>query len=89
MMIRRDIPDRVGKLAPFLSWDPDPYLVSATTGGWCGSWTATLPANRIPIRGRFEEKARRVQLYPQLDQGHRGCLQRRRQALRVRSIRTR
>ena len=32
MMIHRKITDRVGELAPFLSWDEDPYLVNTEDG---------------------------------------------------------
>jgi len=32
MMIHRKVTERVGELAPFLSWDEDPYLVSTEDG---------------------------------------------------------
>jgi len=36
LLMRRNIRDRVAALAPFLSFDQDPYIVVATTDGFRG-----------------------------------------------------
>ena len=36
LLMRRNIRERVEALAPFLTFDPDPYIVSARTAGFSG-----------------------------------------------------
>ena len=49
ILIRRNISDRIARIAPFLNQDHDPYMV-IQTAGWSGSSTATRSAITIPIR---------------------------------------
>ena len=47
MMYRR-IAERVERIAPFLSYDPDPYLDDHATAGWSGCRTSTRRRERYP-----------------------------------------
>ena len=77
MMIHRDVRERLAKLASFIDWDPDPYLVVTDEGrlvwmvdGYTSSW-------RTPTRGRMRiGDIGHGQLHPQLRKADRRCLRR-------------
>ena len=50
MMIHRRIRERLDTLAPYLTWDNDPYLVITSGAGPSGWWTATPRRTRILSR---------------------------------------
>ncbi len=71
MMMHRRVTDRVSRLAPFLEWDPDPYLVIAADGRlvWMIDGYTTSDAHPYAATGRDAERRHR-QLHPELRKGH-------------------
>jgi len=50
LLMRRNLKDRVSALAPFLTYESDPYIVLATMAVCPGSWTRSHLPTVIPTR---------------------------------------
>jgi uncharacterized membrane protein (UPF0182 family) len=53
MMIHRNVRERVGKLASFIQWDPDPYLVISEAGRLVWMLDGYTTSNRHPYSRRI------------------------------------
>ncbi len=61
IMYQRTIQERVQALAPFLSYDRDPYLVLRDDGSLVWMWDAYTTSDRFPYSQKHDQ---RVQLHP-------------------------
>ncbi len=71
VLMYRRIAERVARIMPSLSYDPDPYL-TITDGRLVWMQDAYTTSRRYPVL----DVDRRPELHPQLDQGHRRRLRR-------------
>ena len=81
MMINRNVRQRVAKLADFIEWDSDPYLVVTDEGRlvWMiDGYTASVQASLFATSAAWRD--RHIQLHPQLGEGDRRRLRRHRSA---------
>ena len=85
IMIYRRVLDRVQQLAPFLSFDSQPYMVVADDGSLQWIVDAYTTSSQYP----YSEPTRRAQLHPQLGQNHRQRVRRPGKILYQRSVRSR
>ena len=75
MMINRNVRQRVSKLADFIEWDSDPYLVVTDEGRlvWMMDGYTTSARHPYSRRVRLGEIGN-VQLHPQLGKSDRRCI---------------
>ncbi len=75
MMIRRNVRDRLQKLAGFLQWDTDPYLVITDAGRLVWMVDGYTTSDAHPYSRAVETPGDgQPELHPQRRQGHHGRL---------------
>jgi hypothetical protein len=90
ILIYRNVRERIRKIAPFLIFDADPYLViseEGKTGVDGGRLHGIVPDAIFKTRPPQQPPGPERQLYPERRQGHRGRLRRQRPFLHQRSRR--
>ena len=88
LLMRRNIRERVEALAPFLTFDPDPYIVVGDDGRLCWMMDAFTTSDTLPVRAALPARAERGQLHPEQRQGRRRRLRRHDDVLRLRRRRS-
>ena len=84
LLMRRNLRERVAALAPFLTFDPDPYIVVGDDGRLSWIMDAFTTSDSYPYSTPLPPRRRIHQLHPQQRQGRHRRLQRHDDLLRVR-----
>ena len=88
LLMRRNIRDRVAALAPFLTFDDDPYIVVGDDGRLSWMMDGFTTSESLSVRAALPARTRPHQLHAQQRQGDRRRVRRHDDVLRVRHRRS-